>query len=320
MNFLKAGFTDGFDLGCHAEPSFPRTSDNLPSCTHNEKVVDEYLQKEINAGRIWGPHNSLPFPNLECAPLGVIPKAEKGKFRVIHHMSHPENDSVNHFIDKESFSLSYVRIDDAIKIIQKLGRGTLMAKFDLETAFRLVPVNRKSLHLQGIYWKSQYYVDLVLCMGLRSSPWIFNQFSSSIEWIGKDHGIEDLIHLLDDFFTAGPPNLPVCDENLDLMLTLCALMHVPIKASKTVRSTTCITFLGIVLDSIRQEARLPEDKLIRYKKVLGEFQLKSKVRLRNLQALIGALNFCCKVIRGGRAFLQRLVALTRGVSQPYHWV
>ncbi len=320
VEYLRNGFHNGFDLGCTGEPTMARTSDNFPSCLAHQSVVDEYLQNEIKAGRIWGPHDTLPLNNLQCAPMGVIPKHEKGKYRIIHHLSHPEGDSVNDFIDKDTFSLSYITVDDAIKIIQKHGKATLMAKFDLCNAFRLAPVSRSSAHLQGICWRGRYYVDLNLQMGLRSSPWIFNQVSSAIEWIGKNHDIEDLLHLLDDFFTAGPPNESVCEDNLDLMLTLCTLMGVPIKESKTVHATTCIIFLGIILDSVKQEARLPQEKLTRYKAMLHNFQVKSKVRLKQLQSLIGALNYCCRCVRGGRAFLQRLVDLTRGKKHPYHYV
>ena len=35
----------------------------------------------------------------------------------------------------------------------------------------------------GIYWQSQYYVDLYLPFGLRSAPFLFNQFSNALEWI-----------------------------------------------------------------------------------------------------------------------------------------
>ncbi len=320
VEFLKDGFTSGFDLGYSGSPSFPRTIDNFPSCQKYEHIIDEYLHDEVQAGRMWGPHDSPPVDNLQCSPMGVIPKQEVGKFRIVHNMSAPEGDSINDYIDKDSYSLSYVTVDDAIRIIQKYGPGTKMSKFDLCQAFRLLPVKDSCLHLQGIYWKKQFFIDLVLCMGLRSSPWIFNEFSSSIEWIGLDQGVTDLIHLLDDFFTAGPLETTVCEDNLELMLALCTLIGAPFKPSKTVYSTTCITFLGIVLDSIKQEARLPEDKLMRYKQILREFQVKSKVRLRSLQALLGALNFCCRVTRGGRAFLQRLIEVTRGKVHPFHWV
>lgn len=42
-----------------------------------------------------------------------------------------------------------------------------------------------------------------------------------------------------------------------------------------------------------------------------------KMTLRELQSLIGLLNFACCVVVPGRAFLRRLIALTRGVSKPH---
>lgn len=52
--------------------------------------------------------------------------------------SHP---SVNDLINKEECSLSYVRIDDAIAIIQKLGKDTTMCKTDISDAFKLIPIH-----------------------------------------------------------------------------------------------------------------------------------------------------------------------------------
>ncbi len=46
----------------------------------------------------------------------------------------------------------------------------------------------------------------------------------------------------------------------------------------------------------------------------------TKVTLRELQSLIGLLNFACKVILPGRAFLRRLTNLTRGTTKPHHHI
>lgn len=45
---------------------------------------------------------------------------------------------------------------------------------------------------------------------------------------------------------------------------------------------------------------------------------KKKIKLRDLQSLIGLLNFILLVVLPGRAFLRRLINLTIGVSKPYH--
>lgn len=42
--------------------------------------------------------------------------------------------------------------------------------------------------------------------------------------------------------------------------------------------------------------------------------------LKELQSLIGSLNFACSVIAPGRAFLRRLIDLTRGAILPHHFI
>ena len=43
-----------------------------------------------------------------------------------------------------------------------------------------------------------------------------------------------------------------------------------------------------------------------------------KTTLKELQSLIGLLNFTCSAVLPGRAFLRRLVDLTKGVRLPRH--
>ena len=68
------------------------------------------------------------------------------------------------------------------------------------------------------------------------------------------------------------------------------------------------------------EARLPPDKLNRLSMELNAWHIKKSVTLQELQFLTGTLNFACKVIPPGRAFLQRIINLTRGVPKPHHHI
>ena len=42
--------------------------------------------------------------------------------------------------------------------------------------------------------------------------------------------------------------------------------------------------------------------------------------VKELQSLIGLLNFACSVVLPGRAFLRRMIDLTKGVRKPYHHI
>jgi len=63
------------------------------------------------------------------------------------------------------------------------------------------------------------------------------------------------------------------------------------------------------------EARLPEEKLQKCRNLSTDFFSRRSVCLKELQSLIGLLNFTCLVVVPGRAFLRRLIDLTKGSLQ-----
>ncbi len=215
--------------GCrigYTGPEFTHIAHHLPSALAQPTVIDEALQKECRAGRMAGPYPHPPCTNLRCSGLGVVPKKDGGS-RIIYHLSAPHGYSVNDFINPLDFSLSYCSIDEAIAMVNQLGPGALMGKIDLKSAFRLCPVRKQDWHYLGIHWKGAYYIDKCLPFGLRSAPFLFNLLASAIEWIAvHNYGIKRLIHYLDDFFTAGPPQSEVCHDHMRSILA-CATVLTP---------------------------------------------------------------------------------------------
>ena len=301
-------------------PRQPRVSRNLQSAAQHPDVVSSNLTKEIALGRVAGPFQSPPLPNLQCHPVGVIPKKHSNEWRTIYHLSYPEGDSVNDHIPKDPYTLQYVRVDDAIRILKSLGPGSFMAKTDLKSAFRLIPIHPDDWDLLGIHWNNQYYVDLYLPFGLRSAPFLFNQLSDALEWVLKhNYGLKHVIHILDDFFIAEPTRLK-CLSSFSTLLRFFMSVHAPVVASKTLGPSQVLEFMGIELDSTRMEARLPDDKLQRTRDLLTSFTNRRSVRLVELQSLIGTLQFACKAVVPGRTFLQRMINLTRGVPSRFHHI
>ena len=49
-----------------------------------------------------------------------------------------------------------MKVDDTIDGIMSLGRGTLLAKFDLKSAYRITPVHPNDL--LGMQWQGNYFV------------------------------------------------------------------------------------------------------------------------------------------------------------------
>ena len=107
---------------------------NLHSALNNPSAVSAYLAKECSLNHIAGPYSYPPFDNIRCSGVGIVPK-KSGDMRLIMHLSVPRGSSINDSISSQDFSLHYVTVDDAIKLIHKHGRGALLSKVDMKHAF-----------------------------------------------------------------------------------------------------------------------------------------------------------------------------------------
>ena len=128
-----------------------------------------------------------------------------------------------------------------------------------------------------------------------------------------------VLYILDDFLFVAP-SAEKCEADLANFLRLCDYLGVPIAHEKTVQPRTTLEFAGITVDSISQESRLPPDKLQKCRTLLRQFHKRRTVTFRQLQSLIGLLNFACSVVVPGRAFLRRLIDLTKGLKKAYHHI
>jgi len=195
-----------------------------------------------------------------------------------------------------------------------------MAKTDVKSAFRIIPIHPADYSLLGLKWDNIYYFDRCLAMGLSSSCAIFEAFSTALEWLSINHlGTCAVLHVLDDFLFIAQSK-GQCEHDLDNFIWMCNYLGVPLAPEKTVGSATVLQFAGITLDSVRQEARLPEDKLLKCRAMLQNFQARRSVCLKELQSLMGLLNFTCLVVVPGRAFLRRMIDLTKGVNKTHHHI
>ena len=165
------GLRNGFKLGFQPALSLKSAKKNKPSAYQQPLVIDEYLAHEVSRGRVAGPFRSPPLPNLHISSFGVIPKkGQPGQWRLIVDLSSPGGASVNDGINAHEFTFHYITVDQIIRMVSRLGRGALMAKFDVEAAYRNIPVHPSDRFLLGMKWRESYYVDLTLPFGLRSAP------------------------------------------------------------------------------------------------------------------------------------------------------
>ena len=320
-DYLVRGISEGFRLGYeYSNHECRSASRNMLSAERNPRVIDEYLGKEIAAERVVGPVNPKNCP-VQISRFGVIPKAhQKGKWRLILDLSHPENYSVNDGIDPELCSLSYTSVDHAAKMIVAQGKGALLAKLDLESAYRMIPVHPVDRPLLGMRWGGKVWLDTTLPFGLRSAPKIFNVMADCLQWIFRNRGADGVIHYLDDYLFVGPPASGACGRALRRAIEICHQLGVRLSLKKLEGPSVELSFLGLQLDTDRMEIRLPEDKLSRLRQSLEEWKQKRSCTKRELLSLLGVLHHACKVVRPGRSFLRRMIELSKVVKLLHHHI
>ena len=216
LNGIWNGFQIGFDWRSHCISA----TSNMRSALHNAAVIQEYLEKEVLLGRVLGPVD--PERNAvgtQLSPFGVIPKSNPtGKWRLIVDLSSPEGQSVNDGIEGESCSLKYLHLDEVTDEIVKSGKGTELAKMDIASAYRMVPVHPGDRPQLAVQWAGKIFFDTRLPFGLRSAPKIFTAVADALQWIFRKRGVMWVEHYLDDYITMGPSGSGICEQNFKVML------------------------------------------------------------------------------------------------------
>ena len=179
-DYILKGITKGFRLSYSYNSLRKSATRNMPSANAHQEVISEYLTEEMNAGRILGPFQTTDElqPPVHISRFGVIPKKDPGKWRLIVDLSYPERQSINDGISPQLCSLKYITI--AARTIWKYGRRAELAKIDIESAYRIIPVYPPDRHLLGMSWQGAIYIDTALPFGLHSAPKIFNAVADCI--------------------------------------------------------------------------------------------------------------------------------------------
>ena len=114
---------------------------------------------------------------------------------------------------------------------------------------------------------------------------------------------EAIFHYIDDFVVLGPPNSERCQRDLDMLTQTCNHLGVVIAPKKIKGPSFSVTVLGIEIDTMAMELRLPRDKIERLRMLLLVWQGRRSGQQRDLESLVGMLQHASKVVCPGRVFL-----------------
>ena len=90
---------------------------------------------------------------------------------------------MNDGISESICSLSYIGVNEAVGGILQFGTGAYLAKVDIKSAYRHVPIHPDDRWLMGMLWDGALFIDAAHPFGLRSAPKIFSAVADAAEWI-----------------------------------------------------------------------------------------------------------------------------------------
>jgi len=90
---------------------------------------------------------------------------------MIHHLSYPEGESINVFIDQKLSSVQYTSFDAAISFIKTLGRNCKFLN-GYKNAFGNLPFHPSDFHLLRFSFNGKFYFDKALVFGA-SISWLY---------------------------------------------------------------------------------------------------------------------------------------------------
>jgi hypothetical protein len=282
----------------------------------HEHIIEEKITQEREKAWKSGPYQGQkPFINMRINPRSITFKKSNNKPRFVIDMSSPRDGTdVNSGIGKAE--QRNVRLSEVADLLSKLGKNTILIKFDVVAAYKLVLIAWHDWHLHGEGdGKSPPSFDFctVMPFGSRRGGFTWEDYGKAIEFMIRWNALPPaIVRYVDDFLVmipplpSGQPDWLGAQKMRERIEAVADFAGVPLDKWEV----GCeLRFLGITVDTVRMRFVVPEDKLQRACKELAEWEVKKSVTRSSVQSLLGTLIWLCSVVRWGRAFVQRIIAL-----------
>lgn len=297
--------------------NYLKTEDPIPTfknhrgATEFPDTIDEYIQRELGEGRLVGPVATPAFRHrTSFSPMTTRPKRESTRRRVICDLSWPPGQSINDGIPQNTymyhtFRITYPTVDIICNRVRQLQpQKVLIYRRDLAHAFRQLILCPRDWPLMGTVWRGAYFYDKVAVMGGRSSPYICMRVTNMICRImgNLDHYV---LCYVDDFI--GIDVEQKIWENYYMLNRLLRDTGVREAVDKAVQPAEVVECLGTGFDLQNKLLFVTSERVDELTALLQTWRGKTWYTRKQLESLIGKLQFVTNCVRPGRVFISRLI-------------
>ena len=243
------------------------------------------------------------------SPMSTQPKKDGINRRVIMDLSWPHNGrSVNNGIDKNQYlqqqiQLIYPTVDKLYKVAAQGGPGMMGYKVDMDRAFKQIFMDMIDWPLLGITWRDRIYFDKTAVMGSRSAPYLCQHVTNFIHHIMLN--IEYFVaNYVDDFM--GLDSRHRIWASFNTLRNLLRDLGASEACEKAVLPTHVLEFLGVLFDLLNMTISVSPQRLRELKAELGRWRRKNRYTRKQLESLLGKLQFVSNCVRPGRLMVSQL--------------
>ena len=304
----------GWPVNYHPSSPLIATTDNHPSALGYDSDIDFYVTTEFSFGALAGPFSHPPIPHCHTSPLMTKPKKDSQHRRVIVDLSWPDGAAVNDGIPTDVYldgpaSITLPTVEFMEGRLLRFGKGAYLYKMDLARGYRQLRVDPNDWPLLSFTHRGEWFMDICPPFGLRTSALFMQRTSEAICHIHQQAGYTSRPYL-DDFGGAERTEEEAAAA-LSKLRDIMAELGVQPAEHKTCGPTQTMVWLGLLYDTINMTISIPQPKLEEIMQLLLEWDGRQRATRKQLESLIGTLQFVAGVSPPTRIFSNRMLQTLR---------
>ena len=201
-------------------------------------------------------------------------------------------------------NIRYPSVDDLATIVRRKGRRARIFVRNLWKAYRQLWMCPGSIHLLGYTFEDRIYFNVMLSMGSKSAAYCCQKTTDTITHIFGKFGYQN-VNYLDDLGAAEEEHK--AEEAYDCLGWILNTIGIKESTSKAKPPAYIAVFLGILFNTLTMTLTITPERLREITDLLQSWCDKRLATLKELQSLLGKLNFAASTICAGQIFISRLI-------------
>ena len=318
---IMQDLTEGANIGCKHPFRQPSVSTNAPSSYEFGPHVSDAIADWLKKGFAYGP------VSLDEAPPGVkingimCKQKPNGSVRIILNLSSPLGASVNEGIDEKEFPATMSSTTKWIRVLNRAGRGCLMAKVDWSDAYKHLAVREQDLSLQWFSWLGMAFCELCLIFGSKSSVGLYDRLAKlvlSIVCKRLGMALSMVCQHLDDCVAASPKGSDMIHRFDVSYASVAAQLGIKLAPrddpEKAFGPSTVGVVFGVKYDTVLWTWEIPWEKLCRIMHNLQEAIDSVSISQGLMMSICGKILDVRPLVPDGRFHVSHIIRAA-GISQ-----